>query len=496
MLRKLRGGFLEFVNGPKQYPVFAAITSGLYPLLSTYDSNFPLVNSWAQFGYHVLMFILFPVLLFLAVVRILKNTNRFSKYHKYVLPALNFCMFAALMVLITVGTKKKMMVVAIFLAACLALLIYRHLKKIMVLQLIMAVMVLFTLIPLLIRYQNYSSAWMVLPDDILKADFIRKPNVYIIQPDAYANFSELSKDPYNYNNSEFETYLAHKKFTFYDSFRSNYSNTVTSNCSMFSMKHHYYNNPRPKGITPVRYRSVIAGNNPVHSIFKKNGYRTFLLLEKSYLILNRPEIKYDYCNLDYSEIPMFSQGFDSSKDILSELDIALDNNSPKPSFYFIEKMKPGHIPVKKSASSGKDYEREVYIDELEIANAWLREITDLITKKDPNGLIIIVADHGGYVGWNATEERVKKTNNKVLLNSIFTSMLAIKWPRNKAPSFDSKLKSNVNLFRILISYLSENPAYLEHLENNGSYITIYEGAPFGVYQVLNDKGDVVFKRKF
>ena len=71
-------------------------------------------------------------------------------------------------------------------------------------------------------------------------------------------------------------------------------------------------------------------------------------------------------------------------------------------------------------------------------------------------------------------------------------MLAIKWPDDQAPEFDNELRSNVNLFRVLISYLSEDPSYLDHLEADSSFLIINEGAPFGVYEVIDDSGAAVF----
>jgi uncharacterized Tic20 family protein len=493
MLSNLRKSLINFVNGPKEYPILAGITAGLYPLLNTYDANFNLINSWEQFAFHFGTFVLLPVILFPLVLWLLKKTGLFPKLHKYALAVMNFCVFFGLIVIITQGTKKEFFALVILGAALLGVLLYKHLKKVMVLQFILAITVLFTLLPFLVRYQNYDASWMEQPDSIEKAVFQKKPNVYVIQPDGYANFSVLSKAPYNYDNSDFETYLSEKDFKSYSDFRSNYPNTVTSNSSLLTMKHHYFSNPSKTGKTPSKYRSVITGNNAVLSIFNNNGYDTHLLLETPYLVLNRPKMAFDHCNINYGDIPLLSRGFDLKKDLTADLSQILDEEITRPKFVFIEKIAPAHVQFRQGISEGKESERELYLERLEEANTWLEEIVNLITARDPDALIVIAADHGGFVGYEYGFQSRTRSNDKVLLNSVFSSLLVIKWPASQAPEYDVEFRSSVNLFRILIAYLSEDPVYLEQLQYDGSFLEIYEDAPFGVYKVLDDKGEVVFE---
>ncbi len=76
---------------------------------------------------------------------------------------------------------------------------------------------------------------------------------------------------------------------------------------------------------------------------------------------------------------------------------------------------------------------------------------------------------------------------------MFSSILSIHWPNNTPPVFDTKLKTSVNLFRILISYLSEKEAYLENLQPNTSYLLQKNKEFKGVYKCLSNKGTVVFE---
>ncbi len=406
----------------------------------------------------------------------------------------NLAGFAALMIFSLVGPKKKLILLVIVLAVGLAFLVKNHLRKVIILEYILALIVAVQLGFYIGNNINFSTKWKQLPDDISEATFSKKPNVYIIQPDGYANPSILKKEPYNIDNSEFESFLTENDFKIYPNFRSNYSNTITSNSSLFAMNHHYYKNPKPNTKEPYGLRKSISDNNAVLSIFNNNNYKTSLIIESSYLIVNRPKMAYDYSSIDYDELSFLSRGFDLSKNSLKQMQRAIEENKNQSNFYFIEKILPGHISVSKNNSKGKDEERKTYMEKIGKANVWLQEIITLITREDPNSLIVIVADHGGFVGLNATSERYKKITDQDLINSIFTSMLAIKWPNNEAPHFDGELKTNVNLFRILFSYLAENDTYLNYLEKDKSFLIVGEDAPFGVYEVIDGNGAVVFNK--
>ncbi len=494
MIRKVKRKINIFLKDPVISPIHAAIAAGVYPLLYFYNSNFILINSWGQFVFIFSIYILSPILIFYLLKRITRKLDQKNNYVKYLIPALNSVWFVFLIILSTYGLKKKLLLLSMIISFCIGALLYKHIKKIIIFQHLLSIIVLFKLIPFLYDYMTSSNKWMEQPDTISQVTFKKRPNIYIIQPDGYANFSELKKGYYNFNNEKFERYLTNNGFKLYADFRSNYTNTLTSNSSMFSMKHHYYIQPKKNNTLMRNWRNIIAGDNPVISIFKKNNYTTSLLLEKPYLVVNRPTLYYDHCNMDYKEIPILSRGFDFFKDVYSNLNQAIETNTSTANFYFIEKMSPTHITVRELNSKGRDKEREKYIEDIQLTNEWLSRTIDLIIEKDPNSLIVIVADHGGYVGLNSTSERQKILTDDYLVKSIFTSALAIKWP-SEAPEFDNKLKSNVNLFRILFAYLSENEAYLEHLQEDISYLIIREDSPFGVYQAIDANGNMEYKIK-
>ncbi len=499
MIVKIRSRIIYFFEKEKLNPTISAVSAGLYPILYYYNSNFTLVNSWEQLFMFLLTFILIPVGVFNLLARFSKKYLSVKQY-EYVVPILNICLFIFLITLSIYGLKLKILLIAIILALFIAILIKKHFEKIVMLQLIMALIVLPMLLPDINKQFNCNNEWAIQPDSIINVEFKRKPNIYIIQPDGYPNFSELERGYYQYNNSEFEVFLKDKKFKLYNNFRSNYFSTLSSNSSMFCMKHHYYNNTNGNyNNTNSSYkelynaRDIIVGENPVVKVFKQNGYKTNLLLEKSYLLLNRPEMGYDYCNIELGEVSFLGKGFEMNKDILRDFKECIINNS-QPNFFFIEKLQPGHISTYKSYSSGRDIERVNYLNQLEKSNRWLKEIIEEIEDQDKNGIIVIIADHGGFVGFDYTMECKIKQTDRDLIYSIFSTALAIKWGKETLQKYDDQLKTNVNLFRVLFAYLSEDDKLLHNLQPDKSFTVIEKGAPSGIYEYINEKGEVVFNK--
>ncbi len=379
-------------------------------------------------------------------------------------------------------------------AFALGIILFKHYNKIIVFQLILALMTAPKLIPDLSKQLFYSHDWMKQHDAIEKAVFKKKPNIYLIQPDGYVNFSELKRGFYNFDSSEFEDFLNSSGFVNYPNFRSNYYSTLSSNTSMFAMKHHFYNDPKPNEGELFNSREIIVGRNPAISIFKNNSYKTNLILEHAYLLVNRPKIYYDYCNIDYKDVSFFARGFEFKRDVIKDLEAQIEKNTKGSNFYFIEKISPGHITSYGNKSDGVEIERANYLKRLEEANIFLKDIITLITEKDDNPLIILASDHGGYVGFNYTVESRSKVTDPNLIKSIFSSNLSIKWPQDNNDYFEEELKTNVNLFRVLFSYLSDDKIFLDQIEEDKSFMQIYDGAPFGVYEYINEDGDATFNR--
>lgn len=490
----MRAKINRFINGSKDYPILLGLASGLYPLFYLYNKNFLLVNSKSQFLFFVMLFLILPTVCFLLFTYALKKIKYFTLNKLKVLTVLNFCFFTFFIVFVTFGlNKKKILLASLIFAFVFGVFLYKHFKKVVVFQLILASFAFVQLLPSVYDNLQYSYQWQDQPDDIKDVIFKKRPNIYYLQPDGFVGFDQINRGYYNFDNSQMESFLLDNKFTIYDDFRSNYTSTLTSNSSIFSMKHHYYIENQNSDHF-YKSREIIAGNNPVIEIFKNNNYRTNFILDASYLVANRPQMNYDYCNINYNEIPYMVRGFEFEKNTTQDLLTAIDNNTLDPNFYFVREPNPGHIETRKPRSNGIQLEREKYLIKLKEANQWLKTMVREITKKDPNSIIIISSDHGGFVGFSYTIESGIKTTDVDLIRSMFSSVLAVKWPENDKPDFTNYLKSSVNVFRVLFSYLSVDDHYLKNLEPDTSYGEINEDAPSGVYELINQQGEVVFNR--
>lgn len=491
--KKKQGLISGFLNNGNAYPVLTAVAAGLYPLLFYYTNNYKMINSWGHLGYFIMLFLVAPIVVFFVAHKI-SGIGFLKKTRPFVLPFLNFFFFFSyLNIALYAGFSWLRTLIIFGIAVLLAVLLRKFFKKIIGFQLILAVIGIFTLAPVVIKQLNYSKEWMMQPDNIETAVFKKKPNIYFIQPDGYTNFSELKKGFYNIPNDDFENFLKENNFKNYPGFRSNYAATLPTNSAVFMMKHHYYNNGSDFTET-IDARNVIVTDNSVLRILKNNGYRTFFLTEQPYFLTNKPKLGYDFCNFSTEEIGFVTTGIGDPKDVIEPFNAYLETYTEGPNFFFVEIFNPGHITNTMDDSKGVEGEREHYIESLTEANKKLTQLTKKILENDPDALIVIMADHGGFVGMTNTVESYTKNTDRDFVNSIFSTILSIHWPKGEAPAFDKELKSSVNLFRILTAYLSEEEAYLENLQQNGSYIIINFGAPKGIYEYLDDEGNVIFKK--
>ncbi|KAA3623005.1 MAG: hypothetical protein DWP94_06990 [Flavobacterium sp.] len=492
--KKESGALSRFLRSNKEMPLLAAVGAGLYPIFFYFTNNYTLINTSRHLAYFALMFLLVPMVIFFIAHRISK-LDVFGKIRKYVLPFLNIFTFLFLLkVCLYAGLQKKLIVLIFVASFIFAFLLYKHLKKIIVVQFILALIGLISLVPTVITQINYTDEWMNQPDDIENATFTKKPNVYLIQPDGYVNFSELDKGYYKYDNSKFESFLLENNFTNYPNFRSNYASTLASNSATFAMKHHYYN----RGTSfseAINARNVLISSNPVLDLFKKNGYITHFLAQKPYLLLNKPEIGYHKSNFTLDDVAYIGTGLGDPQDIITPLKQFMEEDPGQPKFYFMEIFNPGHIHNRSTDSRGVEGERELWLEGLETANNILREAVNHIKENDPNALIIIMADHGGFVGLEYTKQIYYKTEDRDIIYSIFSSQLSIHWPEDEVPEAGRSIKTAVNVFRPVISYLTDNTSYLEHLQDDGSYVILNKDAPQGIYQYIDDNGNIVIKKR-
>lgn len=492
MIEKIREKLLAFIESDKDVPLLAGFSVGFYMLLFYYSKNFALANSWQQFLFFTGYYVVLPMLSMFFAYKVM-SWLKLGVFKKNMLFAgiISFFSFYFLQVNSTGGFSKKALFIGIVILACLISIRLKKYYKLLVVLLFL--MSLFNVKPLFSVgwiFVSASQEWKKQPDDIENVKFKKTPNIYYLQPDGYTSFDNLKNNKYYHtDNTDYLTFLKNNDFVTYNDYRSNYYSTLLSNSATFSMKHHYLE----KSNNVYGAREVIMRDNSVLKVLKNNGYKTNFISESPYLLINRPELGYDYTNISFSELPYLKDGFSIKKDVTKSLKLAIQKNSKNGNFYFIEKFVPSHIAIYQRGSQGKAGEQQLYLERIDQANIWLKNVVGFITANDPSGIIIIGADHGGFSGFEYSGEVRKKTTDKDLIKSVFGAQLAIKWNDPLAKEYDDGLKSGVNLFRTMFSFLAEDKKYLAHLQENSSYMLLTE--PEGFYRYINNDGNVVFEKQ-
>jgi hypothetical protein len=467
-------------------PLLTGLICGLYPLTFYYSNNFPEINTWEHFGYFSLIFIGIPLVIFILLSAVFKLVKPLEKYKWEILFVTIIMTVATLMSFAMYLTLKKKILLGILILAAFAAWKWKaHYPKLLVLILLMAVLPVIKCAMHIIDHQH-KLTWLELPDAIKDVKFVETPNVYLIQPDGYVGKDIMEAAPYSFDNP-FYDWLETEGFKRYDNFRSNYPASLTSNSSLLAMKQHQFGKTFTPKFEMPHAREVIAGNNSAIEIFKNNGYKNFFIVQDEYFQQSFPDLHYDYYNIHPDEIPYFSNGSMIKKVVIDDLKAAIDTTSLSgPRFFFVERLLPHHVHF----AASKEEERDTYIEKIKDVNTWLKEAIGYISQKDPEAIIIILADHGGWVGLNSYPEMFS-TNDPQQIKSIYSSLAAIKWNGHLVEGMDSELTSSVNLFRVLFSVLGKNPEYLKYLEDNSSYNLQQGMFSKSVRAVIDDGGNVI-----
>ncbi len=467
-------------------PLLTGFICGFYPLVFYCSNNFWAVNSWQHLGFFLMSLIGVPVAIFAVLSLVFKMSTKISRYKSQIL---------FVTIIMTVGTlmswamyldfKKKMLLALLVVSVIAAWKLHLHYKKLLVLILIMSIIPTVNCAIKLIEQQQPQD-WANLPDSIGDAKFKKTPNIYMIQPDGYAAQDMMESELYHFDNPMYD-WLKGEGFTVYDNFRSNYPASLTSNSSMLSMRQHHFGKTLFPSIEMPLARDFIAGNNNAIQILKRNGYSNFFIVQDDYFQQSLPVQHYDYYNVNANRIPYFSNGKNLEAVVFDDLKAAIDTvKTEGPRFFFVEKLLPHHVHF----AASKEEERNTYIEKIKEVNNWLKNTTAHISENDPSAIIIILADHGGWVGLGSYPEMFS-TRDSNQIKTIYSTLAAIKWNGNLIDGFDEELRSNVNVFRVLFSVLSENPEYLKYMEDNSSY-NLQNGTFFkSVRAAIDDSGNVL-----
>ncbi len=488
----LLGKLKEHWRKEESHPLILGLVTGVYPFLFYVSNNFYATNSWGHWGIFLLVFLGIPIVAFTLLFISFKYIPLFKKYKYHLLfIAIVFLTLSFLSFASTLQIKKKLMLGILLGSAVLSIPLHKKYKKLLPLILVVSVLPFFKL-----SYKAWDHfaqrGWVQQPDDIENIKFVKTPNVYFIQPDGYVAQHTMESDNYGYKSPLYDE-LKEGGYTVYEDFRSNYPSSLNSNASLLTMKQHAFTSsffPSPE--MPYA-REIIVSDNPVVSIFKNNGYTTHLMTETEYFQQNKKQPVFDRFNISPNEIPYFSRGTLIERDVLADLRTAFQEKDDNPQFFFIEKLLPHHIGFH-AKEDRVNTERREYLDDVKEANLWINEILSFIKENDPNAIVIVLADHGGWVGIDSDLEMIT-TQDPVHVESIYSALAAIKWNGNLPQGFDNELKTNVNVFRVLFAALGNDAALLEHLEDNSSYNLFYKNSFFkGVSKLINDEGEFVFEK--
>ena len=474
----------------KQNPILIGALSGMFPAIYYCIKNFGLVYSSRHLFFFTICFVVLPIFIYVVVNSIL-SSFKYDQLKQHWGPFFSFVYFFGSINFLNFGGKLELL---LFPCILLGGIVFSygfkaHFIKFLFFQFLLTIYALYNFGLGFLNYTNVSSEWKNQNDDIEQIELIHRPNIYLFQPDGYVNFSEINKGFYMYDNSVFENYLTEKGFMNYDGFRSNYFSTLTSNSSLFMMKHHYYFF-KPERADQFNYRKHIITENTALSILKNNNYQTHYIVENPYILASVPALGYDTVNISYDEFGPLYQWGEPVHDVYEDFVTLINQDPSTPQFYFVEFYKPAHVSVTKNGSKGKEKEREQWIDQLKEANNLLVNLVDTVLEKDPDALIIILGDHGGYVGFDYTKQIKTKTLDRDLIYSAFSTQLSILWPSEKLKQSSPEIKSSVNVFRHLFSNLAEDPKYTKHLEPNESWNIVLDEQEKGIYKYIGENGEI------
>lgn len=481
---------IKYLSNDNHFWWTVTVLPGCYAITYLYLKNYTIVNSWQQLLSFVSCFIILPSILLVTLDFFFKKkypNKRMQLYWSFL--AINFSIIFSLSIYL--GWRWKALILFGVLIIISSFFIAKHYKKFVILLSIMLLIAVGQLVFFMLTIALPSDDWIEVPK-FESYSFKKKPNVYLIQPDGFIGQPAANNSIYQLDNSSFYTSLEEKGFQFNHDFRSNYSSTLSSNSTLFTGQHHYL----PTAASTAELmgaRDIILGDNPVLRTFKKNGYQTHLILQHSYLMLNFPDVAYNSNNVSFNELspllPNYYLNKDYHSDFEKQLSVTLESDAPQ--FYFIEMLHPAHISYSKDGEDDEqiiEREKLKYAEEIDKIVPVIIEISELIKAKDPEAIIIIAADHGGFAGFTHTGQAYSIiTNNKELKQSVFNSLLSIKAPKAFEP-YQKEIKSTVAVFPLLFDYLSDKPVLNQYSFDHSSYLFINSEKDKGLYRYFDSNG--------
>jgi hypothetical protein len=465
------------------------VIPGIYSILYLYTNNFTLVNSWYQWIGFILLFIALPVVAILILDLVFKKwlpAHRAKLYWSYLF--INFSIILSWSIYL--GWRWKGLILVAVISIITSFFLAQHYKKFV---LLLGLMTCFAVFYFGFFYVERVASWKDWTSTQKFESFVfkKKPNIYLIQPDGFVAKKAAINSLYQWEKGSFYDQLERKGLEINYDYRSNYPTTLSSNTALFTGQHHYFDRGNMEGEL-FHARDIIMGENAALNTLKSNGYTLNAILEHSYLLLNHPETVYDHLNVKDEDLHVMPD-YQLYKDVEKDLYQLMEQNKSEPQFYFVEILQPGHIPAVASAKDGIEKGRTDYLKSLNTVTTILLNMVNSIIKKDPEAIIIIAADHGGFVGFKTTAQAYEApTTDLELKQSLFNALFAIKAPSDFR-TYQENIKSSVGVFPNLFSYLASQPLPIDSLDNS-SYIFIKKVNARGVYKYYNTDGKPVTEK--
>jgi hypothetical protein len=341
-----------------------------------------------------------------------------------------------------------------------------------------------------------------------------KPNIYVFFLESYAG-SDAMREFYDIDATPFYQELEKRGFLVRDTY-SNQTFTVASAATLMMMQHLNVQKSRAGLLDTQRgIRAMLCGAeyNPVFDILKRNGYRISFLL-RDFVLCPQPSPAIDLTNLSYTSVFRNFQPLIDATGILVEMTTGdrpdpeqfeakskalIQQSLGRPTFHFIYTGLAHNVP--EANSEWRSYWKNEYRRLRAIFNPKLLDQLDFIGKVDPDGLIVLIGDHGSKLFGNLFSidnpgypelARMGVCTHETVARDQGSILFAIKSPAS-GTVWKNRLVTHVNLFRYVFAMLSGDETLLEHPEPDvclswdGKYIIARDGQPLKEWEPVDPK---------
>lgn len=305
-----------------------------------------------------------------------------------------------------------------------------------------------------------------------------KPNIYLIVLESYQG-NEALKKLYYYDNDFFIDELKKYGFHVYDDVYSNAPTTRASLSSIFTLKD-LSNIPE----NTIDSLLTMPDNFKLTNTFIQNGYSIEYMFPTNYLTQQDSRYRNNFYASSlfiqrYLKQNNFCAGilYNSLDEFVQKISLNLMQKRDKPLF-FITKIGGisendntyvggvMHIPnMYKHSNKVEELPnlRKNYINELKQQNKLLLNLLKKIQNTDPDGLVVLIGDHGGsfieiykreHTGVILPFLKKNKIDKEDFLLDFFNVFLAIKWPKKIQETQEIHLAAEV--FKVILEKLIPN----------------------------------------